>query len=117
MGHVYLESEADVRTLHHLVSQYQSWKVEFALHLTELGCDDWKVLAELLPRLTRVGYLVDITTNSTYHPPRGTLSALWDKTEGSWEVNNEKYEKDDVEAFNKMMNEHFKSNLSLPETL
>ena len=65
MGHVYLESEADVRTLHHLVSQYQSWKVEFALHLTELGCDDWKVLAELLPRLTRVGYLVDITTNST----------------------------------------------------
>ena len=116
MGHVYLESEADVRTLHHLVSQYQSWKVEFALHLTELGCDDWTVLAELLPRLTSV-WRVEITTNSTYHPPRDTLLQLWDKTEDWWYVNNDWYTKRDDEAFDKMMNKHFKSNLSLPEIL
>ena len=45
MSRVYLKSEADVRTLHHLVSQYKSWTVGNTLILTELGCDDWTVLA------------------------------------------------------------------------
>ena len=100
--------------LHQLVSQYQSWQVK-GLSLTELGSDDWALLAQLLPRLTSV-YKVKITSNSTPHLARDTLTLLWHKTELQWEVNNEKYEKSDDEAFDKMMNKHFKSNLSLPET-
>ena len=104
---VNLQFEDDVRTLHHLVSQYQSWTVG-GLNLTELGCDDWAVLAELLPTLTSSVWWVWITTNSTYHPPRDTLSILWHKTEYIWWVNNEKYKKRNGKAFDKMMNKHFK---------
>ena len=107
MSRVYLQSGDDVRRLHHLVSQYQSWTVEFDLHLTELGSDDWTLLAQLLPRLTSVG-VVKITSNSTSHPAPDTLRLLWDKTEYQWEVNNEEYEKSDDGNFDKMFNKYFK---------
>ena len=47
MGYVDLQSGDDVTRLHHLVSQYQSWQVGW-LYLTELGSDDWALLAQLL---------------------------------------------------------------------
>lgn len=101
---VYLQSGDDVTRLHHLVSQYQSWQVTY-LDLLELGSDDWALLAQLLPTLTSVPYVL-ITSNSTSHPGRDTLRLLWDKTEsdGSWEVNNEEYEKSEEENFDKICN-------------
>ena len=95
-----------VNELHHLMSQYESWKVD-TLALAELGSDDWALLAQLLPTLTRVG-VVGITSNSTSHPAQETLRQLWDKTKYWWEVNNEKYEKCDDENFDQMFNKHFK---------
>ena len=106
MGSVSLQSGDDVTRLHHLVSQYQSWTV-LVLYLTKLGPDDWALLAQLLPTLTRVWRVV-ITSNSTSHPAQETLRQLWDKTENEWEVNNEEYEKSDDENFDKMFHKHFK---------
>ena len=104
---VYLQSEDDVTRLLYLVSQYESWRVRNGLYLTELGSDDWALLAQLLPTLTS-GVGVVITSNSTSHPAQETLRQLWDKTEYWWEVNNEKYEKSDDENFDKMLNKYFK---------
>jgi len=109
---VYLQSGDDVRRLHHLVSQYQSWTVRYEIYLTELGSDDWTLLAQLLfPRLTTsVGWVV-ITSNSTSHPAPDTLRLLWDKTNkswGWWRVNSEGYRKGDDGNFDKMFNKHFK---------
>ena len=111
MSDVYLQSGDDVRRLHHLVSQWQLWTVWDDLNLTELGSDDWDLLAQLLlPSLTIVGTVV-ITSNSTSHPAPDTLRLLWDKTErwlGRWMVNNENYWKSDDGNFDKMLNKHFK---------
>ena len=111
MRRVYLQSGEDVTRLHHLVSQYQSWQVVCGvfsgLYLTELGSDDWALLAQLLPTLTWVGGVV-ITSNSTSHPAQETLRQLWHKTKGGWKVNNELYWKSDDGGFDKMFDKHFK---------
>merc|ERR1711994_1216261 len=83
MGDVHLKSGKDVTILHKMGSQYESWEVRRALQLTELGSDDWALLAQLLPTLTRVEN-VETTSNSTSHPAQETLRQLWDKTEGGW---------------------------------
>ena len=103
---VYLQSEDDVTRLLYLVSQYESWRVRNGLYLTELGSDDWGLLAQLLPALTNVG-LVQIISNSASHPAQETIRQLWGKTEW-WVVNNEQYEKSDDETFYKMFNKYFK---------
>ena len=110
MTFLHLKSGADVTRLHQLVSQ--SWTVWWSLHLTELRSDDWALLAQLLPTLTRVGWRVGITSNSTSHPAQETLRQLWDKTEiwwtgGGWRVNNEEYGKSNDENFYKIFNKHF----------
>ena len=108
MDRVELQSGDDVTRLHHLVSQYQSWQVWAGLHLTEIGSDDWALLAQLLPTLTWVGEKVVITSNSTSHPAQETLRQLWHKTKGGWKVNNELYWKSDDGGFDKMFDKHFK---------
>ena len=105
MTFLHLKSGADVIRLHQLVSQ--SWTVWWSLHLTELRSDDWALLAQLLPTLTRVGW-VEITSNSTSHPTRETLRQLWDKTEYDWEVNNEEITMWGFKSFDKMFNKYFK---------
>ena len=69
--------------------------------LTELGSDDWALLAKSLPSLTSVVGEVVITSNLPSHPGRDTLRLLWDKTksDGWWGVNNERYSKRDGENF------------------
>ena len=94
----------DITILHHLVTQYQSWQVKNRLHLTELGSDDWALLAQLLPSLPSGVGVVEITSNSSSHPGRDTLRLLWDKTGYGWNVNNEGYEKRDDENFDKICN-------------
>ena len=107
-GHINIQSGDDLTRLEKLLSQYVSWEVDFGgLHLTELGSDDWALLAQLLPTLTRV-WRVEITSNSTSHPAQETLRQLWHKTVRCWEVNDERYEKSDDENFNKMFNKYFK---------
>ena len=110
---VYLQSGEDVTRLQHLVSQYQKWEVEDYLYLTELGSDDWALLAQLFSPLTsHLTWVkrVEIRSDSTSHPAQETLRRLWDKTVGWgwWMVNQEKYGKSDDKNFDKMFNKHFK---------
>ena len=79
MNHVELQSGDDVTRLHHLVSQYQSWEVYDTLDLTELGSDDWALLAQLLPRLISVER-VEIKSNSTENLEEHTLKLLSQKS-------------------------------------
>ena len=106
MSDVHLKSGEDITRLHNMMSQYESWEVG-GLYLTELRSDDWALLAQLLPTLTRVGW-VEITSNSTSHPTRETLRQLWDKTEYDWEVNNEEITMWGFKSFDKMFNKYFK---------
>ena len=93
--------------LHHLLSQYESWVVLDDLRLTELGSDDWELLAQSFPTLNTIPW-IEITSNSTSHPAQETLRQLWDKTVRWWEMNRECYEKSDDENFDKMVNKYFK---------
>ena len=114
MTGAHLQSGDDLTRLEKLLSQYESWEVLNDLYLTELGSDDWALLAQLLPTLTSVE-TVGITSNSTSHPAQETLRRLWDKTVGWgwWMVNQEKYGKSDDKNFDKMFNKHFSSTDSL----
>ena len=110
MSRVYLHTGNDITRLHKMVSLYESWRVG-GLDLIDLRSDDWALLAQLLPTLTRVVEVV-ITSNSTSHPAQETLRQLWDKTEiwwtgGGWRVNNEEYGKSNDENFYKIFNKHF----------
>ena len=111
MHRVYLKSEEDIKLLNYLVTQYKVWSVTDGLYLTDLGPDDWTLLAELVKTLDRVGW-VKITSNSTSHIPQEFIRELWNKTTGLlgyffWVVNNEKYKKSE-ENFDIMYNKYFK---------
>ena len=91
-----------------LVTQYPVWSVRNGgLSLTDLGPDDWTLLAELVKTLDSVLWRVKITSNSTSHIPQEFIRELWNKTKGWWMVNNETYKKSD-ENFDIMYNKYFK---------
>ena len=107
MSNVDLKSEEDIKLLNYLVTQYPVWSVWYGpLSLTNLGPNDWTLLAELVKTLDSVVRVV-ITSNSTSHIPQEFIRELWNKTKDFWFVNNEWYKKSE-ENFDIMYNKYFK---------
>ena len=95
----------DVSSLAQLLSGSQSWQVKGCLALTNLSCDDWGELAQLVQSLDSVG-VVWIEGVSPSQLDAGLVRQLWGKTEGLWGVNGESYEKSDESNLDTFLNKY-----------
>ena len=90
----------DVSSLAQLLSGSQSWQVKGCLALTNLSCDDWGELAQLVQSLVslRLVFMTGVSPSQLKAQPLTEMVRhLWDKTENRWNwyVNGERYHKSD----------------------
>ena len=90
----------DVSSLAQLLSGSQSWQVKGCLALTNLSCDDWGELAQLVQSLDslRLVFMTGVSPSQLKAQPLTEMVRhLWDKTENRWNwyVNGERYHKSD----------------------
>ena len=94
----------EVTRLTQLLSLSQSWSVKW-LYLYNLGPEDWTELYPVLETLVSVGGVY--ITSLSPPPSVSLLETLWDKTEKEWDVDGDKYYKENAEDFTKLVTKYF----------
>ena len=95
----------DVSSLAQLLSGSQSWQVKGCLALTNLSCDDWGELAQLVQSLDSVEW-VNMRGDLPPQLDAGLVRHLWGKTEAGWYVNRETYYKSDESHLDTILNKY-----------